>query len=194
MINTLFLFLALPYIYWSLIIGLGSWSYYLAHDEDDFHWGAGILVALMVAALSWQFPIVFTTLTSWPEAAYALGGYVVVGVLVAAYKWYGILVDFKERAPQWMETVKVDSRTDKHVRLSSLIYGCYGKVSMTGITQDSPPRYYPNWKGFPISNWITFWPLFSLSIAFDALGRVAKRLVNSIGAALERVAKKFSVS
>lgn len=196
------LFLATPYVFWGLVSSFVLWTYYCVHDEDDFHWGASVLTALLLAGLAWRYDIVLATLTSWPDVAYALGAYLLAGVLLAGYKWMMVLVDFRPKAREYLNSLNQKDRDSlSETGVSQALYRSYYKVTKTtrvetqgiGIKADVP-IYYPRWKGFPIANWLIFWPLFTFSVVLDPVWRATKRLVKWAGNALENLAKRFAVS
>ena len=197
--NWLLTFLLIPYIFWGLITLSLIAVYACVHDEDEFHGGAGLLSLGLVALVLYRFDELRALAFSWPGGAYVVGGYLAAGLFVMGVKWLMVLVDFKERAGKWLkEHPEISERSfgAKRNELAHHLYGYRSNISRVEFEgPDSAHRtYYPNYRYFPLANWLTFWPVFSISVILDNVHEFAKTLVKWAGNTLERLAKRFSVS
>ena len=106
-----------------------------------FHWRPSLTLALLYRTL-------------------ALGAaYFAVGFLVSLYKYWCVLVAFKDASPLLLEKKKYTSAYDLCEDLE-LPFGCVE-------TNDDKTSFWIDWKCLPITLWWTYWPCFSLSLVLD---------------------------
>lgn len=195
LILTILDFLILPWVFYILgsISVIVTYCFLNNDDHDvDFHWGAATLTALLVGLCAYRFEAFAHALASWPQGLYLIGGYILAGALVGGYKWLMILIDFRPKARKWLDahTDYAERYPSKADALSRHVFGSGGKDRVI----QSEGSFHLDHRAFPISNWITFWPLFIFSVVLDPVWRLTQRLLKWAGSLLERLSKAFSVS
>jgi len=195
--------LMFPWVFWTLIGILSLVAYKLVgvgQDEDEFSFGALFVTSLIIVGLIYRHDTAWALMTTWPSNLYVVAGYAAVGFGVMSYKWLTLLADFRPKAQAWLETDRNSFKgaETKSKALSEHAFPKRGYCYTSMVTFCETPAgnisYYPNWRMFPLANWLTFWPFFSVSVIFDPLLRLSRRVVKLCGEALEAIAKKFSVS
>lgn len=189
-------YLLLGWLFWPVAIVPLLIAYALVNaDDSDCAVGALILSAVALGACLYRYPEFRAFAFTWSGAAWLVGGYVVAGGILSLWKWVNVLMDFKRKAPEALKKVKrPDAPSEIAENLGRSIFG-YGKshyvVSGDGLNGDSV--YYPNYKVFPIATWWVYWPFFTLSVVFDPINRLIRRVYDLLKGVYERMARTVAV-
>lgn len=194
--NAILSFFLIPWVVYSILTVAVLVAYGLIHGDNHCEDSAALVSVLALAYATYVFEPLRSILLSWPGALWVVLGYLVAGFVVAGIKWLLVLTDFKVRAGKWLKEQNTFTNlkgTNQQNILNEMGYCLYDNRYSNKIAA-SNGSYYPNWRGFPVANWVLFFPFFTFSVAFEPISRFVKYVLAQAGALIERVSKLFSVS
>ena len=217
-------FLVLTWLFWPLLVLIPIVCYFMVLDavrHEHYPLMPELLLAAVIAAVVYHFPVLHLYAFSWQVWALAVPVYIVAGFGIAFYKWMAVIHDFRAsgpaaiiastRADVWQEAVKanrvkwtgpelvkeVSSRLDRYWDRKAVIEvppsRCPDQLTQAEFSAVAL-RVYPNWKKHPIATWWVYWPFFALSVVFDPIERFIRQLTAWLKGVFNGVARKFSVS
>lgn len=187
----LFDLLFATWFFYVWLVGFSLWTFIAAavvldKDNDDFHYGIGFLFGAVLLAAGWHWKDFGGWLADWSHLPYVVGGYVIIGFLVALYKWTMVLFDFRRSNPA---ALIAKARTNSYAsayhasRKDHIEAAFKDKCVVTqhgGDEATATYSVYPNWRRHPIASWWAYWPVFAFSVVFDPIERAIRAAFNAL--------------
>ncbi len=205
----IFDFILLTWFFWPLAILFPLGAYFSLRDsvkKEESPILPGFLIALAGTILAYRYPWFREIVTSWKSIAWLVGSYVTAGFVLALYKWFVILwdfrkTDFKAHVDDAKLGLKNNPRAsfldESHYESDRVLSLLRRSTSLDKFNiqynDDATYSFYPNWKQYPIGSWWVYWPFFLFEIPFDVLTRLITNLFNWFRYLFNGIARKFAV-